>query len=184
MNRRRRFEPRMNFLGGRGDFIFSFLPELADLLEQLEKAWPAVTRIRRKISAAEKRLQIRREKDIHRPAAAAGRGLHERHVNLVHVRPLLAVHLDADKMFVEKSADPLVLERLAFHHMAPVAGGITDAQENRFVLRARLRKRLIAPREPVHGIVRVLEQIRRFLARQAVCVSDIHLDKIEGKSVE
>ena len=61
--------------------------------------------------------------------------------------------------------------------------GIADAQENGFVLRARLRKRLVVPREPVHGIVRVLEQIRRFLARQTIGVSDIHLNKIEGGGV-
>ncbi len=133
MIRRCRFESRMNFIGRRGDFIFPFLPELADLLEQLEEAWPAVTRIRWKISAAEKRLQLRREKDIHRPAAAASRRLHECHVNLVHVRPLLAVHLDADEMFVEIFADAPVLERFAFHDVAPVAGGIADAQENGFV---------------------------------------------------
>jgi hypothetical protein len=95
---------RVDFIGGRGDFAFAFAPEPGDLLEQLQKAWPAVARVRRKIGAAEKRLQIRREKDIHRPAAAAGRGLHERHVNFVHVRAFLAVHLDADEMFVEKFA--------------------------------------------------------------------------------
>ena len=173
----------MNFLGGRGDFTFSLLPEPADLLEQLEKTWPAETRVRRKISAAEKRLQIRREKNIHRPAAAAGRGLHERHVNFVHVRPLLAVHLDADEMFVEKIADALVLERFAFHHVAPMAGGIADAQENRLVFRARLFKRLVAPREPVHGIVRVLEQIRRFLAARDDWCEDIRLKKIEGGDI-
>jgi hypothetical protein len=72
------------------------------LLEQLQKARPPVTVVRREIGAAEKRLQVRREKNIQRPAAAAGRGLHERHVNFVHVRPFLAVHLDADEMFVEK----------------------------------------------------------------------------------
>ena len=72
------------------------------------------------------------------------------------------------KCSLRNCADALVLERLAFHHVAPVAGRIADAQEDRLVFRARFCKRLVAPREPVHGIVRVLEQIRRFLARQAV----------------
>ena len=125
---------------------------------------------RREIGAAEKRLEFRREKDIQRPAAGAGRGLDESHVNLVHVRPLLAVHLDADEMFVENPGNLFVLERFAFHDVAPVAGRVADAEEDRLVFRARPGERLITPGEPVHGIVRVLEQVRRFFAHQAVGV--------------
>ena len=111
---------------------------------------------------------------VQRPAAGAGRGLHEGHVNLVHVRPFLAIHLDADEMFVEIFCDALALERLAFHHVAPVAGRVADAEEDRLVLRARPGERLLAPREPVHGIVRVLEQIGRLLPREAVGVRVRH----------
>ncbi len=157
--RRDEFEPRVQFVGGRDDFHFPFAPQFRDLTEQLQKTWPAMPRVRRKIGAAEKRLQIGREKNIQRPAAAAGRGLHERHVNFVHVGTLLAVHLDADKMFVQKRADFFILETLALHDVTPVAGRVADAQKNRLVLRARLRERRVAPSEPVHGIMRVLEQI-------------------------
>jgi hypothetical protein len=51
-----------------------------------------------------------------------------------------------------------------------MAGRVADAQKDRLVLRARPGKGLVAPGEPVHGIVRVLEQVGRFLARQAVGV--------------
>ena len=83
-----------------------------DLLQHLQETRPAVAVVRREIGAAEERLQVRREKDVQRPAALAGRGLHERHVDLVHVRPLLAVHFDADEMLVEKRGDLLVSRRI------------------------------------------------------------------------
>ena len=51
-----------------------------------------------------------------------------------------------------------------------MAGRIADAEKNRPVFHPRLFKRLIAPGEPIHGIVRVLEQVRRFFTRQAVGV--------------
>ena len=44
-----------------------------------------------------------------------------------------------------------VLERLALHHVAPVAGGVADRDEDRLVLAARSRERLLAPRIPVDG---------------------------------
>src|SRR5208282_465060 len=118
----------MDFVGGSGNFTTAFLPERGDLLEHLQKARTALTVVRWKIRAAQKRLQFRREKNVHWPAAAPGRGLDEHHVNFVHVRPFLAVHLDADKMFVEKRADLFVLERFAFHDVAPMAGRVADAQ--------------------------------------------------------
>jgi hypothetical protein len=77
-------------------------------------------------------------------------------------------------MFVEKFSDFFVLKTFAFHDVAPVAGRIADAQENRLVFRARLFKRVVVPREPVHGIVRVLQKIRRFFLREAVCVFGGH----------
>ena len=164
----RDFEPGMDVGGGSGDFAASGLPGLVDLPEQLQKARTALAIVRREIGAAEKRLEFRCEKDIQRPAAGAGRGLHEGHVNLVHIGPLLAIHLDADEARVQKHRDLFVLERFALHDVAPVAGGVADAEKNRPVFDPRLFKRLIAPGEPIHGIVRVLEQVRRLFPRQAV----------------
>jgi hypothetical protein len=51
-----------------------------------------------------------------------------------------------------------------------MAGRITDAEENRFVLSSRFRKRLLAPGIPVDRIVLVLEEVRRLLTGQPVCV--------------
>src|SRR5258708_7927099 len=49
-----------------------------------------------------------------------------------------------------------------------MAGRIADRQENGLVLAARLPERFVAPRVPVHGIGRVLQQVRTALARQTV----------------
>ena len=61
-----------------------------------------------------------------------------------------------------------VLEALPFHHVAPVAGGIADGEENGFVLRAGCLEGLRAPWIPVNRIVGVLEEIWRGLLREAV----------------
>jgi len=73
-------------------------------------------------------------------------------------------------MVVEKFAGGFLLERFAFHDVTPMAGRVADAQKNRLVLRARLGEGLIVPREPVHGVVLVLEQVGRFFAGKAIGV--------------
>jgi hypothetical protein len=54
--------------------------------------------------------------------------------------------------------------------MAPVAGGITNRKEERFVFAPRLRERFLTPRIPIDGVMRVLKKIRRLLLRQTVRV--------------
>jgi hypothetical protein len=92
------------------------------------------------------------------------------HVNLVEVGALLAVNFDVDELLVHQARDLLVLERLALHHVAPVAGRVADAQKNRLVLAFRFFQSLVAPRVPVHGVVRVLQEIRAGLLRETVGV--------------
>jgi hypothetical protein len=89
---------------------------------------------------------------------------------LVHIGALFAVDLDADKMVVEKRGDGGRLERFVFHHMAPVAGRVTDREEDRLVLRARLGEGLLVPGKPVDGIIGVLKQVGRFFAGETVGV--------------
>jgi hypothetical protein len=55
---------------------------------------------------------------------------------------------------------PDTIEGLALHDVAPVAGGVADAQQDRLVLVVRAPKRLLAPGIPVHGVVGVLQQVR------------------------
>ena len=82
------------------------------------------------VGAAEERPPVGRQEDAHGPAAAPGHGLHGVHVDAVEVGALLAVDLDGDEVLVEVGGGGLVLERLALHDVAPVAGGVADGQED------------------------------------------------------
>src|SRR4029078_8211083 len=53
-------------------------------------------------------------------------------------------------------------------HVTPVASRIADRQEDRLGLAARLLERLVAPRVPVHRVVRVLQKIGAALAGETV----------------
>jgi hypothetical protein len=111
-----------------------------------------------KYGAAVERREVRSEEHVQRPAAAETQRLHRGHVDAIDVGTLLAVDLDRHEAFVEHARDALVLERLLLHDVAPVAGGVADAEEDRPVGRAGERECLFVPGLPVDGIVRVLER--------------------------
>ena len=129
-------------------------PGLGDVQHQLPEVIPRVVR------AAEERLLVRGHEHRHRPAALAGHGLGGGHVDRVHVGPFLPVHLDRDHVLVEHRGRLGVLERLVRHHVAPVAGGVADREHDGDVAPGGLGEGLVAPRPPVHRVVRVLEQVR------------------------
>jgi hypothetical protein len=54
--------------------------------------------------------------------------------------------------------------------VTPVAGGVADAEQDGLVLAARLFDGLVAPRIPVHRVVRVLQQVRTRLVGEPVGV--------------
>ena len=121
-----------------------------------------------KVRAAVERLALWRQEHAHRPTAAAGHVLHGSHIDGVEVGPLLAIDLDGHEICVQEARRALVLERLALHHMAPVARRIADRQEDRLVLSVRPRQSLRAPWVPVDRVVRVLEQVGAGLAGESV----------------
>ena len=152
------------------DLLAIAAPRLRDLGKDGTESRMAPAVFGREIGAAEKRLQLRREPDRHRPAAAAGGGLDERHVDAVHVGALFAVHLDGHVIAIHQRGDLFVLEALALHDVAPVAGGVADGKEDGLVLQARFLEGRLAPGIPIHGIVGVLQQIGTLLLGQAVGV--------------
>ena len=162
------FQTGVNFIRRRRDIAAPLPPDGGNLSQHGTKTAAAVPVIRREIGAAEKRLAVGRQENIQRPAARAGGALHECHVNLVHVRSLLAVHLDADEMLVENFGGRFALERFPLHDVTPVTRRVADAEEDGFVFGLRFRERLVAPGKPVDGVVRVLEEVGRFLAREVV----------------
>ena len=141
------------------------------------KARHPVPVLRWEISASVKRDLSRSQKNSQRPSALAGDQLDRVHVDGVEVRPLLAVHLDADKVVVHDARNVFVFERLALHHMTPVAGGIADAQQYGLVLFPSALERLLAPGIPLDRIVRVLAEIGACFVDQFIGVL-IHLPSI------
>ena len=96
-----------------------------------------------------------------RPAAAAllAEVMQRAHVDLVDVRPLLAVDLDGDEQLVHHGSRGVVLKTFVGHHMAPVAGGIADREQDRPVGPLGLGQGLRSPRPPVDRVVLMLQQI-------------------------
>ena len=78
------------------------------------------------------------------------------HVDLVDVGAFLSVDLDADEGLVHSRGDLRILEGLALHHVAPVAGAVADRDEQRLVFGPRAIEGLVAPGIPVDRIVLVL----------------------------
>ena len=113
----------------------------------------------RQIGGGEKGLLLRRHDNGERPAAAAGHGGADLHVNRVHVWPLLPVHLHRDEAPVQNLRHLPILKGLVGHHMAPVTGGIAYAEKNGLVLPLRPLKSLLTPGVPVHRVLPVLAQI-------------------------
>ncbi len=139
-----------------------------DGLQQPREGGHAVAVHRREVGAAVERHAVGREEHGHRPAAPAGHGLHGLHVDLVHVGPLLAIHLDVDEEPVHERGDLVVLERLALHDVTPVAGRVAHREQHRPVLARGPLEGLRAPRVPVHRVVGVLEQVRAGLGGEAI----------------
>ncbi len=137
---------------------------LKDLVEPRHSAAGGL----RPIGAAIKRLQVGREKDRHRPAAATRHHLHGVHVDLIEIGPLLAIDLDRHEALVQQPRDPRILETLVLHHVTPVASRVADRKKNRLLLRFRPAQRLRSPRIPIHRIVLVLEQIGASFCGQTV----------------
>ena len=150
------------------DVVAAVAVRLGDRAEHLLERRHAVPRLRREVGAAEERLAVGREEHRHRPAALPRQRDDGVHVHRVDIGPLLAIDLHADEEVVHQPRGRLVLERLALHHVAPVAGGVADREQQRLVLRAGARERLVAPRQPVDRVARVLEEIRARLLREPV----------------
>ena len=145
--------------GGARDAVLPVPPRIGDAEEHAPEARHAVAFVRREVGARVERLAVGREEHGHRPAAVPRHRLRGLHVDRVDVGTLLAVHLDADEVFIHEGSRRLILERLALHDVAPMAGRVANAQQDRPCFRPRAGERGVTPGIPVHGVMRVLEEI-------------------------
>src|SRR4051794_20403268 len=111
---------------------------------------------------------LRRRGPLQGPPAVPAPRLARLHVHRAEDAPLLALLPDAHQMTLHVRRDGLVLERLALHDVTPVARRVADREQDRLVLLACARERLLAPRMPVHRVVLVLEEVGRGLLREPV----------------
>ena len=161
-------QPRQDLRGRLLDLRALLDPGVGDALEHLPPARHAVARLGREVRAGVERDGLGRQERVQRPAAVAGHRLHRVHVDRVDVRALLAVDLHAHEALVHERRRLGVLEGLALHHVAPVAGRVADRDQQRPVELARAAQRLLAPREPVDRVLRVLEQVGGRLVGESV----------------
>ena len=137
-------------------------------LQHLAEARPAEAGLRRKVGAAPEGLGRRRQEHGERPAALLAEAAERPHIDLVDVGALLAVDIDVDEALVEDGGGGRVAEALMRHDVAPVAGGVTDGEEDGFRLPAGTLQRLRAPLVPVHRVVGVLQEVRAGGVDQAI----------------
>ena len=155
-------------VGGLDDLVPLFSPDLGQLWYQLGQARPSEPALLREVGAREERTLVGGHDDGQGPTPGAGHHLTDRHVDAVDVGPLLPVHLDVDEGVVHHLGHHRVLEGLVGHHVAPVARGVSDGQEDGLVLATGSLEGLLSPGVPIDRVVRMLKQVRALLIRQAV----------------
>ena len=141
---------------------------LGERLEDLREAGHPVAIRGREVGAREERLLLGRQEDGERPASASPHQSHDQLVDLIEVGTLLPIHFDAHEVLVHEPGDRLVLEALSLHDVAPVACRVADREEDGHITPPCLGERLFTPREPLHRIVCMLEQVRGSLRRETV----------------
>ena len=75
------------------------------------------------------------------------------------MRILLFVHLDANKMRIQNMRNLFACKRFSSHDMTPMTSAVANREEDIFLFFFCFGKSVIAPREPMNGIVFVLDKI-------------------------
>src|SRR6266849_5140019 len=158
----------------RGAIMFDALgfvtKQTSDFSQHVQKTRSTVTRGLGEVSAPPDRLAVAVEKHGQRPAAVLAKMVQGRHVDLVDVGPLLAINFDVDEQLVHDGGDLFVFEAFVCHDMAPVAGCVTNREQDRLVALLGLAERVRTPGPPVDRIGLVLQQIWTRLMGEAVFV--------------
>ena len=116
-------------------------------------ARPSIPLLARNVGAAKIGSAVGSEEGGQRPSALPADGRDRGLIARVHIGPLVAIHLDRDKMLVDDRGDLGVLIGLAVHHVAPVAPDRANVQQDRLVLRLGAGKRLLAPGVPLYRLM-------------------------------
>ena len=89
-------------------------------------------------------------------------------INFIDIGALLPIDLDIDEEPIHERSRRLILEAFVRHHMAPMARGIADGEQNRLSGVACEVEGVIVPRVPINGVFSVLEEVRAGFVAEAV----------------
>jgi len=99
------------------------------------------------------------EEEVERPAALVTHGIGGGLVKLIEIGALEPVGDHRNEILVDLLGDFGIGEALPVHHMAPMAGGVTQGQEDGLSFLFGLGQDVVAPYPPRHGIVLVRQEI-------------------------
>ena len=159
-------------VGLREDLVPLADPRLPQRLHDPAERRHAVALHGREVGPGVEGAAVGRAEDGHGPSTRARQRLGGRHVDGVEVGALLPVHLDGDEPLGQVGRRRRVLEALVGHHVAPVARGVADGEEDGLVLVTGPPQRLVSPGEPLHRVLGVLAEIRARLVGEAVHSTD------------
>ena len=146
-------------LGILGNFTLLVMKGFRDAAQHGNEGRPAIARFFWKIGSAPEWFATRGQEQGHRPAAMFAESMQRLHIDVVDIRPFLAIDLDVHEKLVHDRGGLSIFETFMGHDMAPMAGGIADGQQDRLVGGLRFCQRRGAPEAPVDGVVLMLEQI-------------------------
>ncbi len=159
---RRRLHARQRLHHPRGGFLqlLRLLPVgVGDAFQHARKAGAAAALDGREVGPAKKGFPVRSQKRRQRPTALAAERGDGQLITGIHVRTLIAIHLDGDEIAVDHRGDARIFIALAVHHVAPMAPHRADVQQDGAVLFAGAGKGRLAPAVPFHGLMRGSTQI-------------------------
>jgi hypothetical protein len=152
-------QPAVHALGHLVHLVAAIGPRLGHGREHLGERGQIAARGRREVRAGVEGAAGGSGEDRHRPPALTGHRLQRIHVIGVDVGQFLAIDLHGDEPVVEQRGERLVLEGLVGHHVAPMAGGVTDRDQEGHVPAGRLGEGVLRPHPPVDGIVGVRAEV-------------------------
>ena len=133
------------------------IPHLLDLSDQLHQSRQAHMPFFWYVSGSEEGFFIRSHHNGQWPSPSAADSYGRGHVDLVYVRPLLPIDLDADEGLIQEAGHIGILKGLVGHDMTPVAGGVAHREKDRFILPSGCLECLLSPGVPVHWIAGMLQ---------------------------
>ena len=137
-------------------------PKCCDLRPEFDQAGHAKSSPFREIGTGKEGPPVVVHKDGEGPTPGAGRCLADRHINLVDIGSLLAVHFYGNEVLVEQLGHLVVLEGLVLHYVTPVAGRVSDGKEYGLIFLAGFPKSLLPPGIPIHRVFGMLQKIGAF----------------------